>query len=173
MSRLREGRANTARGAAHFLRETVGRVRYGGGQGTTHGGADSGFYAHTVVAACREMGCGRGGYVPAPPPPGPRPPAPPWPPVSSATGSPGMPVPRATHPHVCLCRTGDPRHRPPPRPAATPPPPTDLPPPSSPPIAHRLVLGCVGPHLGPVQRHVPQLHQSCLLAKLQHRLCPR
>ena len=25
-SRLREGRANTARGAAHFLRETVGRV---------------------------------------------------------------------------------------------------------------------------------------------------
>ena len=37
MSRLREGRANTARGAAHFLRETVGRVRYGGGQGTTHG----------------------------------------------------------------------------------------------------------------------------------------
>ena len=37
MSRLREGRANTARGAAHFLRETVGRVRYGWGQGTTHG----------------------------------------------------------------------------------------------------------------------------------------
>ena len=30
MSRLREGRANTARGAAHFLRETVGRVRYAG-----------------------------------------------------------------------------------------------------------------------------------------------
>ena len=37
MSRLREGRANTARGAAHFLRETVGRVRNGWGQGTTHG----------------------------------------------------------------------------------------------------------------------------------------
>ena len=37
MSRLREGRANTARGAAHFLRETVGRVRYGGARGTTHG----------------------------------------------------------------------------------------------------------------------------------------
>ena len=33
MSRLREGRANTARGAAHFLRETVGRVRYGGAPG--------------------------------------------------------------------------------------------------------------------------------------------
>ena len=30
MARLREGRSNTARGAAHFLRETVGRVRYAG-----------------------------------------------------------------------------------------------------------------------------------------------
>ena len=30
MARLREGRANTARGAAHFLRETVGRVRHAG-----------------------------------------------------------------------------------------------------------------------------------------------
>ena len=30
MARLRKGRANTARGAAHFLRETVGRVRYAG-----------------------------------------------------------------------------------------------------------------------------------------------
>ena len=30
MARLREGRANTVRRAAHFLRETVGRVRYGG-----------------------------------------------------------------------------------------------------------------------------------------------
>ena len=30
MARLRKGRANTVRGAAHFLRETVGRVRYGG-----------------------------------------------------------------------------------------------------------------------------------------------
>ena len=36
MSRLREGRANTARGAAHFLRETVGRVRLRRGQRTTH-----------------------------------------------------------------------------------------------------------------------------------------
>ena len=33
MSRLREGRANTVRGAPHFLRETVGRVRYGGARG--------------------------------------------------------------------------------------------------------------------------------------------
>ena len=30
MARLRKGRANTVRGAAHFLRETVGRVRYAG-----------------------------------------------------------------------------------------------------------------------------------------------
>ena len=37
MSRLREGRANTARGAAHFLRETVGRVRYAGAKRTAHG----------------------------------------------------------------------------------------------------------------------------------------
>ena len=36
MSRLREGRANTARGAAHFLRETVGRVRYAGANGRAH-----------------------------------------------------------------------------------------------------------------------------------------
>ena len=55
MSRLREGRANTARGAAHFLRETVGRVRYGGARGQLTVRADSGFYAHTVVAACRKM----------------------------------------------------------------------------------------------------------------------
>ena len=37
MARLREGRANTVRGAAHFLRETVGRVRYGGARGRPHG----------------------------------------------------------------------------------------------------------------------------------------
>ena len=41
--------------AAHFLRETVGRVRYGGARGQLTVRADSGFYAHTVVAACREM----------------------------------------------------------------------------------------------------------------------
>ena len=55
MSRLRDGRANAARGAAHFLRETVGRVRYGGARGQLTVRADNGFYAHTVVAACREM----------------------------------------------------------------------------------------------------------------------
>ena len=55
ISRLREGRANTARGAAHFLRETVGRVRHAGARGQLTVRADSGFYGHTVVAACREM----------------------------------------------------------------------------------------------------------------------
>ena len=55
MSRLREGRANTARGAAHFLRETVSRVRRAGASGQLTVRADSGFYAHALVAACREM----------------------------------------------------------------------------------------------------------------------
>ncbi len=55
MSRLREGRANTARGAAHFLRETVGRVRYAGAKGQLTVRADSGFYAHAIVAVCRKM----------------------------------------------------------------------------------------------------------------------
>ena len=55
MARLREGRAITARGAAHFLRETVGRVRYGGARGQLTVRADSGFYTHSVVAACRKM----------------------------------------------------------------------------------------------------------------------
>ena len=55
MSRLREGRANTARGAAHFLRETVGRVRYGGAGGQLTVRADSGFYTHSLVAVCRAM----------------------------------------------------------------------------------------------------------------------
>ena len=55
MSRLREGRANTARGAAHFLRETVGRVRYAGANGRLTVRADSGFYTHGVVSVCRKM----------------------------------------------------------------------------------------------------------------------
>ena len=55
MSRLREGRANTARGAAHFLRETVGRVRYGGASGQLTVRADSGFYTHSVVSVCCKL----------------------------------------------------------------------------------------------------------------------
>ena len=55
MARLREGRANTARGAAHFLRETLGRVRYAGARGQITVRADSGFYTHSIVALCRKM----------------------------------------------------------------------------------------------------------------------
>ena len=55
MARLREGRANTARGGAHFLRETVGRVRYGGARGKLTVWAGSGFYTHSVVSVCRKM----------------------------------------------------------------------------------------------------------------------
>ena len=56
MARLREGRANTARGAAHFLRETVSRVRHAAGPaGSSPMRADSGFYTHAVAAVCRRM----------------------------------------------------------------------------------------------------------------------
>ena len=54
MARLREGRANTARGAAHFLRETLSRVRYAGAKGQLTVRADSGFYTHSVVQVCRK-----------------------------------------------------------------------------------------------------------------------
>ncbi len=54
MCRLRMGRANTARGAANFLRETVSRVRYAGATGQLTMRADSGFYNHDIVAACRK-----------------------------------------------------------------------------------------------------------------------
>ena len=52
MSRLREGRANTARGAAHFLRETVERY----GERPTPVRADSGFYAQLSSPLPRD-GC--------------------------------------------------------------------------------------------------------------------
>ena len=55
MARLREGRANTVRGAAHFLTETIGRVRGAGASGQLTMRADSGFYAHAVVVVCRKM----------------------------------------------------------------------------------------------------------------------
>ena len=55
MARLREGRANTARGAAHFLRETITRVRYAGAGGQLTVRADSGFYAYELVKICRTM----------------------------------------------------------------------------------------------------------------------
>ena len=55
LSRLGEGRANTARGAAHFLRETVSRLRYGGASGQLTVRADSGFHTHAVAAVCPRM----------------------------------------------------------------------------------------------------------------------
>ena len=57
MARLREGRANTARGAAHFLRETVGRVRYGGARGQLTVRADSGFYGPRHCRRLPQDGC--------------------------------------------------------------------------------------------------------------------
>jgi hypothetical protein len=56
MARLREGPANTARGAGHFLRESIGRVRAAGATGQLTMRADSGFYAHAVVKVCRALG---------------------------------------------------------------------------------------------------------------------
>jgi hypothetical protein len=55
-ARLREGRANTVRGAANFLTETIGRVRSAGATGQLTMRADSGFYAHEVVGVCRKKG---------------------------------------------------------------------------------------------------------------------
>jgi Transposase DDE domain group 1 len=55
-ARLRGGNANTVRGAAHFLTETIGRVRDAGASGQLTVRADSGFYAHALVAVCRAMG---------------------------------------------------------------------------------------------------------------------
>jgi Transposase DDE domain group 1 len=55
MARLRGGNANSGRSAGHFLRETVRRVRGAGATGPLTMRADSGFYAHAVVAVCRKM----------------------------------------------------------------------------------------------------------------------
>ena len=55
MARLRKGRANTARGAAHFLSETISRVRHAGATGPLTMRADSGFYTHPIFTACRKM----------------------------------------------------------------------------------------------------------------------
>src|ERR1019366_1729275 len=55
-ARLRGGNATSGRGAGHFLRETIGRVRSAGATGQLTVRADSGFYVHAVVAVCRAMG---------------------------------------------------------------------------------------------------------------------
>ena len=54
MCQLRQGRANTARGAAYFLRETVSRLHYDGATGPLTVRADSGFYTHAIVSTCRD-----------------------------------------------------------------------------------------------------------------------
>jgi len=53
-ARLRGGNANSGRGAANFLAETIERVRDAGATGELTVRADSGFYAHAVVAAARK-----------------------------------------------------------------------------------------------------------------------
>ncbi len=55
-ARLRQGSANTVRGAAHFLVETIGRVRAAGATGDLTVRADSGFYSHDLITACRRHG---------------------------------------------------------------------------------------------------------------------
>src|SRR5450759_3024158 len=55
MARLRGGNANSGRSAGHFLTETIGRVRAAGARGQLTMRADSGFYAHAVVAVCRRL----------------------------------------------------------------------------------------------------------------------
>ena len=52
-ARLRGGPANTGRGAGNFLTETMARVRAAGATGGLTLRADSGFYRHDVVTACR------------------------------------------------------------------------------------------------------------------------
>lgn len=54
-ARLRGGSANAVRGAASFLAETVARARSAGATGSLTLRADSGFYAHDVIAACRRL----------------------------------------------------------------------------------------------------------------------
>ncbi|HEY6422743.1 MAG TPA: IS1380 family transposase [Pseudonocardiaceae bacterium] len=54
--RLRGGNAHTGRGAASFLAETFARVRAAGATGPLTVRADSGFYNHKVVDACRKAG---------------------------------------------------------------------------------------------------------------------
>ncbi len=55
-ARLRGGPANTTRGAARFISETVSRLRGAGAGGQLTLRADSGFYGAKVVAACRSKG---------------------------------------------------------------------------------------------------------------------
>ena len=49
-------RLRRTRGAAHFLRETVSRVRHAGATGQLTMRSDSGFYNHDIVKVCRAKG---------------------------------------------------------------------------------------------------------------------
>lgn len=53
-TRLRGGNSHSGRGAASFLTETFNRVRAAGATGPLVCRADSGFYSHGVVDACRK-----------------------------------------------------------------------------------------------------------------------
>jgi hypothetical protein len=55
-SRLREGTANTGRGAGGFVAEAINRARRAGASGPITVRADSGFYNHKVVQACPKAG---------------------------------------------------------------------------------------------------------------------
>jgi hypothetical protein len=55
-SRLREGVANSGRGAGSFVAEAITRARRAGATGPITLRADSGFYNHKVVQACRKAG---------------------------------------------------------------------------------------------------------------------
>jgi hypothetical protein len=52
--RFRKGSANSGRGAEHFVREVVGRVRRAGAGGPLTLRCDSGFFSQFVVQACRD-----------------------------------------------------------------------------------------------------------------------
>ena len=54
--RFRKGSAGSGRGAEHFVRELVGRVRRAGSTGPLILRADSGFYSRYVIKACRDHG---------------------------------------------------------------------------------------------------------------------
>ena len=55
-ARLRAGPANTTRGAARFITETIARLRAAGATGELTLRADAGFYNLKVVRACRKKG---------------------------------------------------------------------------------------------------------------------
>jgi hypothetical protein len=55
-ARQRTGRANTARGAAHFVDELAARVRRAGASGELTMRADSGFWSAKTIHACRRHG---------------------------------------------------------------------------------------------------------------------